>query len=154
MGEPNIADVLGRFQSDPGAPVELTPERRGRISRCFAYDRVEDMLSALEADGSDWALSQLAALKTKSPQTLKVALRQIRTGARLAHFADNMRMEYRIACRVVRRHDFLEGVRAVVVEKDNAPKWSPPALEGVSDAMLSEIFAPLPQDQEWTPLVS
>jgi enoyl-CoA hydratase len=53
---------------------------------------------------------------------------------------------------VVQRHDFLEGVRAVIVDKDNAPKWSPDTLAGVTDAMLDEIFAPLPPDQEWTPL--
>jgi enoyl-CoA hydratase len=61
-------------------------------------------------------------------------------------------MEYRIASRVVRRSDFLEGVRAVIIEKDNAPRWSPSTLEGVSEAMLDEIFAPLPPGEEWTPL--
>ena len=67
-------------------------------------------------------------------------------------FADNMAMEYRIGARVVARHDFLEGVRAVIVDKDNAPHWAPATLEGVCEAMLDEIFAPLPADQEWTPL--
>jgi enoyl-CoA hydratase len=130
----------------------LTPETRKRISNLFAHDRVEDIFAALDADGSDWSLAQLATLRTKSPQTLKVALRQIRTGARLASFAENMRMEYRIASRVVRRSDFLEGVRAVIVEKDNAPRWSPSTLDGVTEAMLDEIFAPLPPGEEWTPL--
>jgi enoyl-CoA hydratase len=67
-------------------------------------------------------------------------------------FADNMAMEYRIGARVVQRHDFLEGVRAVIVDKDNAPKWDPPTLEGVTSSMLDAIFAPLPSEQEWTPL--
>ena len=61
-------------------------------------------------------------------------------------------MEYRIGARVVQRHDFLEGVRAVIVEKDNAPRWNPPTLEGVSEAMLDSIFAPLPSAMEWSPL--
>ena len=67
-------------------------------------------------------------------------------------FADNMVMEYRIGSRVVRRHDFLEGVRAVIVEKDNAPRWDPPTVGEVGDAVLDDIFAPLPAEEECTPL--
>jgi len=67
-------------------------------------------------------------------------------------FADNMAMEYRIGARVVQRHDFLEGVRAVIVDKDNAPKWEPSTLAGVTPSMLDEIFSPLPSEEEWTPL--
>ena len=61
-------------------------------------------------------------------------------------------MEYRIGARVVQRHDFLEGVRAVIVEKDHAPRWNPPTPEGVSETMLDAIFAGLPSTEEWTPL--
>ena len=71
----------------------------------------------------------------------------------MATFAEEMRHEYRIAARVVQRPDFLEGVRALIVEKDNAPKWIPPTLAGVTDAMIDDIFAPLPSADEWTPLV-
>jgi enoyl-CoA hydratase len=53
---------------------------------------------------------------------------------------------------VVQRPDFIEGVRAVIVEKDNAPKWNPPTLEGVDEALLDAIFAPLPSAEEWSPL--
>jgi enoyl-CoA hydratase len=147
-----FSDVLDRFASDAGGPAELTAENRARVARLFAHDRVEDIFSALAGDASDWARAQLATLRTKSPQTLKVALRQIRTGASLASFAENMRMEYRIGARVVRRHDFAEGVRAAIVEKDNAPKWSPRTIEEVTEAMLDGIFAPLPTGEEWTPL--
>ncbi|MFP5296438.1 MAG: enoyl-CoA hydratase/isomerase family protein, partial [Alphaproteobacteria bacterium] len=83
----------------------------------------------------------------------KVTLRQLRAGRRLDSFADNMAMEYRLGGRVVRTHDFQEGVRAVIVDKDNAPKWSPAALEAVSDAAVEAMFAPLPDEEEWTPLV-
>jgi enoyl-CoA hydratase len=125
---------------------------RDRIDALFGGDSVEAIMAALETDGGEWAQAQLATLRTKSPQTLKVAFRQLRAGAQLDHFADNMAMEYRIGSRVVRRHDFLDGVRAVIIDKDNAPRWSPDTLEGVSDALLDEIFAPLPPDEEWTPL--
>jgi len=113
------------------------------IERCFWQERVEDIFLALAAEPGEWAKAQLAVLKTKSPQTLKVAHRQLRGGLEMKTFADNMRQEYRIACRVVHLHDFQEGVRAVIVDKDNAPKWDPPTLPGVTTAMLDEIFAPL-----------
>lgn len=119
----------------------------------FGFDTVEDVFAALAASSSDaWARQQLETLNTKSPQTLKVALRQLRFGAKAATFAQNMMMEYRIGARVVGRHDFLEGVRAVIVDKDNKPVWKPSDLAGVSEAMLDEIFAPLPSEEEWTPL--
>lgn len=125
----------------------------GALKPLFGFDTLEQIFAALEKDSvNPWCVTQLETLKTKSPQTLKVALRQLREGAKAKTFADNMRMEYRIGARVVGRHDFIEGVRAVIVDKDNAPKWSPATLEGVTDAMLDEIFAPLPAGEEWTPL--
>jgi len=142
-----VADTLA---SDPGpAP---TAAHREAIDRLFAFDSVEAIFGALEADGSDWALAQLATLKTKSPQSLKVTLRQLRLGAAMPSFADNMALEYRLGGRVVRTHDFQEGVRAVVVDKDNTPNWSPADLSDVSEADLDRLFAPLPADQAWSPL--
>lgn len=132
-------------------PAALAPHRE-IIDRLFAFDTVEEIFAALQADGSDWALEQLATLKTKSPQSLKVSLRQIRTGAKLTSFAENMAMEYALGGRVVRTHDFQEGVRAVIVDKDNAPQWSPADLSGVTDATLDALFAPLPAGEEWSPL--
>jgi len=148
----HIAETLSRFASDPGAPRELTPENIERIDHIFALDSVEQIFAALESDTSAWAKAQLATLRTKSPQTLKVTFRQLREGARMTSFADEMRQEYRIAARVCARHDFQEGVRAVVIDKDNAPRWNPATLEGVTEALLDEIFAPLPAGEEWSPL--
>ena len=109
----------------------------------FASDRYEDILANLEADDSDWAMKELATLRTKSPQTCKVALRQLATSTDLDDFADNMAMEYRIGSRVLIRPDFAEGVRAVIVDKDNAPRWRPSALADVSDADVERHFAAL-----------
>ena len=143
-------DVADGLEADPGeAPVEA---HLAAIDRLFAFDTVEEIFAALEADGSDWAAAQLAALKTKSPQSLKVTLRQLRLGANQPSFAANMALEFALGGRVVRTHDFQEGVRAVVVDKDNAPNWSPAELSGVSEADLDRLFAPLPAGQEWTPL--
>ena len=137
-----------------GKPKELTPENIERINRIFALESVEAICAALETDGSDWAAAQFATLKlkTNSPQTMKVAFRQLREGAKAASFEDEMRSEYRLASRVVARHDFQEGVRALIVDKDNKPAWNPATLEGVTGALLDELFAPLPEGEEWTPL--
>jgi enoyl-CoA hydratase len=143
-------DVADGLETDAGEPpIEAHLEA---IERLFAFDSVEEIVSALEADGSDWAQAQLATLRTKSPQSLKVTLRQLRTGATLESFAENMAMEYRLGGRVVRTPDFQEGVRAVIVDKDNAPRWSPADLAGVTDAALDALFAPLPADEAWRPL--
>jgi len=122
------------------------------IAKHFASDRLEDILASLEADDSEWAAKELATIRSKSPQTLKVALRQLADSAKLDDFADNMVMEYRIASRVITRPDFAEGVRAVIVDKDNQPKWDPATPEGVTDELIASIFAPLPADEEWKPL--
>jgi len=145
-----IDDILKKYRADAGKAPLVSIEQD--LNRLFVGASVEEIFEFLEADSSDWGKAQLAVLKTKSPQTLKVAFRQLAAGAALEDFADNMAMEYRIGARVVQRHDFLEGVRAVIIDKDNAPRWDPAGLEGVSDVMLDEIFAPLPANQEWTPL--
>ncbi|MGE4097765.1 MAG: enoyl-CoA hydratase/isomerase family protein [Hyphomonadaceae bacterium] len=151
-GGESIAQTLARFATSASAPRELTPDNVERINRIFAKDSVEQILAALEGDASDWAKAQLATLRTKSPQTLRVTFRQLREGARMTSFKDEMRQEYRIACRVSAMHDFQEGVRAVVIDKDNKPAWNPSTLDGVTDALLDAIFAPLPPGEEWTPL--
>jgi enoyl-CoA hydratase len=145
----DIEALLAQFHVDPG-PAPLLAHR-AELDAAFGLGSVEAILAALEA-GSDWAQAQALALRTKSPQTLKVAFRQLALGLAAPDFAANMAMEYRIGARVVQRHDFLEGVRAVIVDKDNAPKWNPARLEDVGEDLLDAIFAPLPADQEWSPL--
>ncbi len=147
----DIAAVIEAFQSDAGeAPVAKV---QAAIDELFCGDRIEDIFAALAADGSDWAKAQRAILETKSPQALKVTFRQLREGAARATFAEEMAVEYRLAIRVVARPDFQEGVRAVIVDKDNAPRWTPASLEAVDDALLDALFAPLPAGQAWSPAV-
>jgi len=132
----------------PAAPIL---DHRAAIDRLFASDTLEEIFAALAADGGDWAAEQLSILKTKSPQTMKVSLRLLYDGKLMATFADEMRQEYAVASHVVQRHDFLEGVRAVIIDKDNQPRWNPATPDGVTEHVIDQIFAPLPQDEAWTP---
>jgi enoyl-CoA hydratase len=145
-----VERLLTELEGDPGRPSIAA--HQDEIHKIFSQPSVEAIVAALEASGSAWAREQLAVIGSKSPQTIKVAFRQLQLGAQARTFAENMAMEYRIASRVVLRPDFTEGVRAVIVEKDNQPRWSPPTLEAVSEGLLDEIFAPLPPAEEWTPL--
>ena len=132
----------------PDAKIEANLPQ---ITRLFASDRLEDVLAALEAEDSDWAQSELATLRTKSPLSCKVSLRLLADGAHRASFADEMTAEYALAGRVVRTHDFREGVRALLIDKTGDPQWDPATPEDVTDEMLDVLFAPLPESEAWTP---
>ncbi len=142
--------VLAALASTP--PPARIEANAAQIARHFAPDRLEDVLASLAGDDSEWAAKELATLRTKSPQTCKVALRQLADSLACPDFAANMAMEYRIASRVLTLPDFAEGVRAVIVDKDHAPNWNPATPEGVTAALVDSIFAPLPADEEWKPL--
>jgi len=155
-----IAERPGRISGILSEPVGTAPPARieknaALIAKHFASDSYEEILASLDAAveaGGEWAAKERDTLGTKSPQTCKVALRQLATSLTLDSFADNMAMEYRIGSRVLLRPDFAEGVRAVIIDKTNDPKWDPETPEGVSEELLDAIFAPLPANEEWTPL--
>jgi enoyl-CoA hydratase len=122
--------------------------RRAAIDRLFAGNSVEGILAALDreaASGSadaEWAKKTAATMRTKSPLSLKLALAQVRRG-KTYDFETCMRAEFRIVSRVIHGSDFYEGVRAVIVDKDNAPRWRPATLAEVSEAEVERHFAPL-----------
>ena len=145
-----IGPVLATLAQTP--PPPRIAAHAAEIAALFASDRYEDVLAALAAADSDFARTTLESLAGKSPQACKVALRQLATSLTLPDFAANMAMEYRIGGRVLTRPDFAEGVRAVIIDKDHAPRWNPATPEEVSEALLDAIFAPLPTNEEWTPL--
>ncbi|MDH5557185.1 MAG: enoyl-CoA hydratase/isomerase family protein [Alphaproteobacteria bacterium] len=118
-------------------------EHRALIDKCFAADSVEAIMDCLAAEGGEWVEKTLATMRRMSPTAMKIAHRQLREGAKL-DFEDCMILEYRLSQRVARGHDFPEGVRAVLVDKDMSPKWVPPTLAEVSDEEIDGVFAPLP----------
>lgn len=144
-----IEDIL----SDLSAPVpEATIVKcLTAIDTAFSSDVLEEIISMLATLDSEWATDTLDTLLTKSPQTMKVSLRLLKEGRQMVDFAAEMAQEYAVGARVVVRHDFLEGVRAVIVDKDNAPVWDPDTPEGVTDELIDAIFAPLPAAEAWTP---
>lgn len=142
------AETLAAFDRDPG-PAPLAP-LAATIDRLFAGASVEEILSALDAEaegGRDEAAAFAAraarTIRTKSPTSLAVALRQMRTGRDLS-FAECMRVEYRIVCRILAGHDFYEGVRSVIIDKDGAPRWRPSSVGEVDPAEIARHFAPAP----------
>ncbi|MBO9380644.1 enoyl-CoA hydratase/isomerase family protein [Sphingomonas histidinilytica] len=151
LGNPGAIDAALRSAVSAVPPAPIL-DRQADIDRLFASDRYEDIVAALAADGGDWALATLKTLETKSPQACKVVLRLLAESARIDDFAEEMAMEYAVVVRVIQRPDIIEGVRALIVDKDNAPRWNPPTAAGVSDADIDAIFAPLPPSEAWTPL--
>lgn len=141
--------ALGAASTTP--PAAKIEENLAQISRLFASERLEEIIAALEQEDSDWAQSELATIRTKSPLSCKVSLRLLGEGSGRATFADEMRAEYALAGRVVRTHDFREGVRAVLIDKTGDPQWDPSTPEEVTGEMLDVLFAPLPPSEEWTP---
>jgi enoyl-CoA hydratase len=118
------------------------PALRPAIDRLFAADSLPAIVAALEADGSPWALAQRDTIRQKSPTSLALTFRQLRLGATL-DFGACMAVEYRLARFCVTHPDFYEGVRAVIIDKDNAPRWTPPTLQAVDPAIIDAAFAPL-----------
>jgi enoyl-CoA hydratase len=143
--------VLAAFAEPAGeGPIAA---RQGAIDRLFAGNSVEDILGALDREavstGPDaaWAEKTAAIIRAKSPLSLKLALAQVRRG-KAWDFATCMRAEFRIVSRVIEGHDFYEGVRAVIVDKDNAPRWQPASLAEVSEVDVERHFAARAQGDE------
>jgi enoyl-CoA hydratase len=140
---------LADYRADPGPSGFAAIE--DRVERAFSADTVEAILDRLDDEG-EWGAAQAELVWTKSPTLQKIALRQLREGAKMRTFTENMANEFRIVTRVMAGQDFPEGVRALIVDKDNAPHWRPPELAEVSDQMIDAAFAALPDDQAWRPL--
>jgi enoyl-CoA hydratase/carnithine racemase len=137
-----VEAVLARLNADPGPPPLAA--KRAAIDRCFAGDSVEAILDALQREAGDpqWAAETRALLLTKSPTSLRITLRQLILGQGL-DLEDALRLEYRMTQHVMAAHDFYEGVRAALVDKDQKPCWQPASLAEIDDRVAEAYFAPL-----------
>ncbi len=137
-GRSGVNDVLDRF-AEPAGPDALEPHR-DLIDRCFAADDVEQILDSLVADGSSFALKARDELLSKSPTSLKISLAQLRRGRNASNLADVLVMEYRMAQACMAEHDYFEGIRALLVDKDHAPVWRPADLASVDETIIARHF--------------
>lgn len=139
-----VCAVIDRFKADPGLPT--LPAMMPDIDRCFSAESVAEIEAKLEKQGGEWAGKQLAALRKLSPLAMAITLEQLRRCANRS-FEDSMTIEYRMAQACMRPdHDFFEGVRALLIDKDQKPKWNPPTIEGVTREMVDAHFKPVAND--------
>lgn len=141
-----VEHTLASFHRDPGA--SLLQEKRGIIDRIFSLSTLEEILAALEGDTDPWAHEVLATLRSRSPAAVVIAFDAARQGRHL-DFDDCIRREYRLTLQVVWSADFSEGVRAIVIDKTSAPRWSSASIETVPPEVrtLTEI---VPEDGDLT----
>ncbi len=136
-----VDPLLDARHVDPG-PGPLAAHA-ATVARCFAAQTVEEIVVRLKAEqgaSREWAQGVAADLAARSPLSLKVTLRHLRE-ARALDLRQTLQVDYRLACRFLKGHDFPEGVRAALVDKDGKPRWSPDRLEDVSEAMVDDCFA-------------
>jgi len=138
-----VDPVLDDRHVDPG-PGILDPLRE-TIASCFSAPAVEeiiDRLKAHEGENADWARKVAADLLTRSPTSLKVTLEHLRR-ARSMKLREILQVDYRLACRFLEGHDFYEGVRAALIDKDGNPNWQPATLEEVDTSQVEAYFDPM-----------
>lgn len=139
--------LLDGLHQDPG-PGEL--ERyEDVINRAFSAAAVEDIVSRLQVvhgDKREWAQGVVADLSHRSPLSLKVTHRHLKEAQEM-DIRHTLMADYRLVCRFLEGHDFYEGVRAALIDKDGDPKWQPASLEAVTAADVERYFMPLPASE-------
>ncbi|CRK88952.1 CLUMA_CG002549, isoform A [Clunio marinus] len=146
----DIDETLYKYSSlsKDNSEFVLKPHLK-QIEKYFGKDTVEDIVKALHSDGSEWAISTLKLISKMSPTSLKVTLRQLQLGKTMT-LRECLQMEYRLAAHCCMSSDFKEGVRALLIDKDQKPNWKPEILEKVKQDYVNRFFAPLPDNDELT----
>lgn len=142
----DIADIMNSLTKKPEKKFVLGPHLEA-INKCFAAPSVEGIFKNLSDEGTDWSLNTLNVLKKMSPLALKVTHRQLEHGANLS-LTQCLMMEYRMVVRHLEDSDFKEGVRALLIDKDQKAKWNPSSIEAVSSERVAKFFAKLPDTEE------
>ncbi|XP_016979265.1 3-hydroxyisobutyryl-CoA hydrolase, mitochondrial isoform X2 [Drosophila rhopaloa] len=142
----DVPELLQKFHSTPEKPFSLQPVLE-QINKNFSADSVEGILENLQNDGSEWAKKTLETLSKMSPTSMKVTFRQLELGSQLS-LAQCLIMEYRLAVRHLECSDFKEGVRALLIDKDQKPQWQPTQLADVTEEHVQWFFRKLPDTEE------
>ena len=143
-----IDSALAAHATEPPASHLLA--QREWIDECFAGETVADIVAALRGHDAGPANDAANLIMTRSPISLSVALEAVRRAAKLDTLEDVLRQEYRTSCACSRSHDFVEGCRAQVIDKDRNPKWSPASLAAVTSADVEAYFAPADRELEFS----
>ena len=151
-----LEDMLAALSDQDGDPVGVTiasfaaapaptthAERQNDIDDIFSAATLEDIVRNLKASDVGWAEAALNAIGQRSPLSLKLTLAAIRAAREVNSLEAALNLEYRLTCRLFERGEFIEGIRALLIDKDKAPKWNPPTIEAVSDDLVAEFMAPL-----------
>lgn len=143
--EPRIAvtKIIAAFDQ-PHASSILMQEQQV-INQCFGADSMDEILHALLRSENDFCKQAASVLASKSPTSLKISLRALQNGHDLT-FDDCMQQDYRLVSRFLKGHDFAEGIRAVIIDKDQSPRWKPAQLSEVSEGEVKKYFLPLPEE--------
>jgi enoyl-CoA hydratase/carnithine racemase len=135
------AEVRARLHTLATAPAPGKIEAARRwIDACFSADNVEDIVDRLAAAKDEAAHAALATMQKMSPTSLKVTLRNVRDAASFKRLEESFQQDYRIALACIAGHDFIEGIRAQIVDKDRNPRWQPDTLEGVTPDIVDRHF--------------
>ncbi|KAL7126002.1 hypothetical protein ABFS83_14G155300 [Erythranthe nasuta] len=152
-----ISSIIDEFSEIPGLKRNSAYHRLNIINKCFSRRTVEEIIAALEREADekkdDFITSTIQSLKKASPTSLKISLRSIREG-RLQGIGKCLAREFRMVCHVMRGEiskDFVEGCRAILLDKDKNPKWDPSRLESISDEMVDRYFSKVNED-DWEEL--
>jgi enoyl-CoA hydratase len=133
----NVDRVVARFADDAGAAS--LPVLQADIDRCFAGDSVETIVATLRRERSAWTEEALAAIERASPISLKISFHQLALGRGMS-VEEALALEYRMTQHVMAGHDFFEGIRALLVDKDNKPRWQHTSLEEVNGDEVARYF--------------
>ncbi|WKG02233.1 enoyl-CoA hydratase/isomerase family protein [Mycolicibacterium sp. HK-90] len=139
-----VNKALAAYAIDPPASPLLA--QRDWIDECYAGDTVADIVAALRAHGAGPAAEAADLIATRSPIALAVTLEAVRRAAKLETLEDVLCEEYRTSCASVKSHDFVEGIRAQLVDKDRNPQWDPASIAAVTPADVEAYFVPAEPD--------
>lgn len=142
----DVGPVIARFAEPP--PASDLAARSGDIATAFQFATVEEIRDALRRMKGEWAERTLAILEQRSPLALKLTLAAIRRARTLPSLEDALAMEYRLTVRLFEHGEFIEGVRALIIDKDRTPRWRPSRLEDVTPEMVESFLAPLPAGED------
>lgn len=134
-----VRAVIDRFAVMPGESQLET--HRALIDRNFCFDTIEEIVEALNREDDAFAVKTREIISRRSPTSLKLALRLLRRGRDSSSLVECLEREFTAGAEILRNHDFYEGVRAAIIDKDRNPKWFPATLEEVADADLDRYFA-------------